>query len=597
MAELPVAKVRDEIDPDSDLGHMLFDDSPESSKKWIEHFLTVPTEQGQIVPMKLYPQQNRMLNDQSGRDVTVKGRQTRASSLIIARNVRRMTSGQLWGATAVVGAQDDQTTQGVFRKRIVHHIMNDLAHRGFEYKIRDNENETVIEGLENRFVWVSGEQRTMTRGFAAQIIHYSEFAHWKDSALELLGGSIPAVPPTPFGNVDLESTPRGETGAFFDYAMNKSRPLNPDGLWAVHLYPWWLEPRYRVGDDPYTGCDIVLTHSELVERRLTFVPTMREAELMAGHNFTNTSLNFEQILWRRFRKAEMDTTPTPFLQEYPEDLDSCWLGVQGKFFDTPDGIDHLEYYRDNRRQPVRMIESLPYRGDMVTFFGANLAIWEYPDQNDTYVLGFDAAGGGIGVDSDWSVAYVMSVRKEKVVARLRLQASPKVFAAMLAAFATYYKSAMISGERSHHGAMVFEELRDLQYRNIYYYVDPFKPLSKNERLQPGVYPTAENRQKMLERFKTGITNHAIESFCPDLVREMNNFTWQKFQNRMKAQAMDIGGGHDDCIFAAANTWFVIDKARNRLAAHQAEEITVRGPLGIVSRRTADLPRSQQLWLT
>lgn len=594
MAEekLPPASNLAEIDPNSTMGRLLFEESPSAIRDWIEHFLSVPNELGQVVPFKLFPQQYRILEDEQGRDIIVKGRQTRCSTILMARNLRPLVTGQVWGATFIVGAQDDATT-AVFRKRFQHHIYNDLAQKGFKLDIKvDNPKEIVFGDFDNRIAFVSGEQRTMSRGYAAQAIHFSEFAHWKDTALELLGGALPAVPAAPFGRVVLESTPKGEQGAFYEYSM-AAKPLTPTSLWTVHLYPWWLEPRYTVTANPTLGCDIVLPPRELGELILNFTPTSQEQDMMTNHGLTQ-----EQILWRRFKKEEQDRTQAPFLQEYPEDLDTCWLGVQGKFFDTPDGIDHLEFYRQARRQPVKLYDKLTYKGDEVSFFGSNLGIWEFPDAQDTYVGGFDTAGGGLGKDSDWSVCYIYSVRKEKIVARLRVQASPKHFAAMLCALGTYYHSATFNGESDARGKMVFEEMRDLGYNNIYYYVDPMKGLSKTQQALPGTVPSQQNRQMLLEKLKTGITSHAIESFCPELVREMNVFTWQKFKDRMRAAAIDIAGQHDDCIFAAGYGWMIIDKVRQRIQRNQREfpeEIIVSGPLGQVTRKTGPMEQSQKLW--
>lgn len=579
-AALPAEKITQEVDPASDVGRLLLEDSPEAEMDWIEQFLTVPSELGQIVPMRLYPQQRRMLLEGTGRDVTIKGRQTRASSLIMARNVRAMTSGQLWGATCLVGAQDDQTTENGFRQRIRHHILRDLANRGFAFNIeKDNPNELVIGGLENRFIFVSGNQTTISRGYAVHRMHLSEFAHWKDVAAELLGGAIPAVPAPPFGRIDLESTPKGEQGEFWERAM-AAQPLKPNSLWTAHLYQWWLEPRYRVSNDPLSGCDIVVPASTLVHLINDFSPSEHEGRLM--HTY---GLSTEQILWRRYKKEELDATPTPFLQEYPEDMDTCWLGVQGRFFDTNDGVDHLEAYRDARQPPVKTLEKLLYRGAEVSFHGGNLALWEFPNDTDSYCVSFDAAGGGIGKDSDWTVAYVWNANKEKIVARLRIQASPKQFAPMLAALGFFFKNAMITGERSHHGAIVFEELRELGYSNIYYHVDPLKGLMKGQRLEPGIYPTEKLRQQVLEKFKAGVVSHAITSFCPELTREMNTFTWQKVQQRLKAMA-DTAGMHDDCIMAAAHGWYIIDKVRRnvRNTRGREDDIIETGALGRVIRR-------------
>jgi hypothetical protein len=552
----PAERLREEIDPDSDEGRILFGSAPEDFKDWAETYLTIQNEGGQVVRVRLFPQQFKMKQDETGKDVIVKGRQTRASSMKMMDNVRDMTNGSLWGAHCVVGAQDDKTTEE-FRQRIRHHILNDLAKK-FDLKVHtDNKDELIVAGLENKFVFVSGEQKTMTRGYAAQRVHLSEFAHWSEKAGELVGGLIPAVGPG--GKITMESTPKGEVGAFYNYARDaKGMSSDPRALWTVHLYPWWLEPRYRVAPVADRGFDMPLDPDLYNEYVRQFQPDEHEARLMAEHG-----LDINQILWRQIRKPEQDRSGVPFLQEYPEDLDTCWLGLEGKFFDTPDGADNLHYYRTLRHDPARWFDKLTYRGNEVPLYN-KLAIWESPDINDTYVAGFDTAGGGTSSDSDWSVLYIASVKKEKIVARLRIQATPTAFAAMVAAVCTYYGEALINGEASHHGREVFRALHELQYRNLYYYVDPMKGLKKGQKLEAGMYPTVETRQQILNKFRTAIVGTALQSHCVDLVREMQVFTWQKVQGRLKAMALDTVGNNDDCIFAAAYMWWIIDKARKRL---------------------------------
>ena len=47
MALMPIEKAVTELDPASDEARLLFDESPEATMDWIEHFLTVPNELGQ----------------------------------------------------------------------------------------------------------------------------------------------------------------------------------------------------------------------------------------------------------------------------------------------------------------------------------------------------------------------------------------------------------------------------------------------------------------------------------------------------------------------------------------------------------------------
>ena len=591
-AAMPLARLREEADPESALYRLWLDETPAATHEWIEKYLTVANERGQIVKMKLFPQQIKMLYDETGRDVTIKGRQTRASTLKLARRFRRFVTGQVWGANCLVAAESDPTT-ALFREKMQHWV-TDLKRHNLELQIGlDNADEMVIKEFENRFVWGSGEQKVLGRGYAIQEAHLSEFAHWQAAAISHMGSLLPAVPGAPVGRVDIESTPKGETGAFWKYATS-ARPHNPHDLWTVHLYPWWLEPRYRVTDDPLSGCDILLPHTEYVELTRSFRPSDYEAQLMALN-----SLDVDRILWRRIKKVEQDKTPHPFLQEFPESEDTCFIGEQGKFFDTPDGIDHLEYYRSIKRQPLKLMESLRYNGAEISFYGPNFGIWEFPDPARQYLVWADCAGGGLGDDADWTVIYVYDIFKEKIVARLRLQCSPKVAAAMGCAIGSYYNTAWLGAERSHHGDTFLRELRDLAYGRVYYHSDPFSPLKAGESPKPGMYPTPTNRQKSLESFKSAVVMHAIEFYCPELVREMSGFTWTKVQEKLKASAQDKGGLHDDCVMAAAEGYYVVSLLRMRLARtrqRKEEEIIVTGRNGLVIRRLPQGARELKPWL-
>ena len=108
-----------------------------------------------------------------------------------------------------------------------------------------------------------------------------------------------------------------------------------------------------------------------------------------------------------------------------------------------------------------------------------------------------------------------------------------------------------------------------------------------------------NRQRMLEDFKIGIITHALQSHCSELVKEMGIFTWQKFQERMKASAQK--NQHDDCVMAAAGGYYVLQFVRTRVQRHERrrqEEVLVVGRNGLVLRReqAGQTPRSQKLWL-
>ncbi len=558
VAALPAASAHKELDPDGPQYRLLFDPSPEATRDWIETFLTIPNERGQIVRFKLFPQQWQMLQEHTGRDVTVKGRQTRASSLIIARNVRRLTTG--FGLNALVMFQDDQTTE-LARARIKHHI-RDLQSNGLAVELfRDNEEEIVIgENMQNRVIFGSGEERVAGRGFTGHIAHLSEVAHWKpETAAALLGGITPGVPGPPHGWFDLESTPNGAEGPFYDYAADAQDVGDVMQSWRLHFYSWWLEPRYRCGttDD----CDFRVTHQQLEGLLHSFDPSPRERHLL------DRGLSLEQLLWRRWRERDLLKTGLPFLQEYVEDLESCFVTGTENFFSSPDGRDHLAYYRDSCREPATRMDSLPYRDSPVSFYGPNLSIWEYPDPKNLYVAFLDCAEGGQGKDHDYTALSVVNLRTLRHAATLRLKAAPSECGVMACAVATFYNRALLAGERGNYGTSALERIRDLNYPNVYYHTD----LRNNKAPEPWFYTTHQIRDEILRVFREAVFEHTFVTGDTVLVGEMGTFDWAKVSGQVTRKARARRARHDDMVISAAGAVYVATRRQVYFKAHEEDQ--------------------------
>jgi hypothetical protein len=173
----------------------------------------------------------------------------------------------------------DKTTTTHFRLRIKHHLA-DLARHGWEYKLDlDNDDELVIAGLENHYIFGSGQQAVAGRAYTGNIIHLSELSHWpnQEMARKLIGDITPGVPGFPHGQFDIESTPNGAEDVFYDYVQG-AKPIDVNSRWTNHFYPWYIEPRYKVG---YTSdCDELITKDEYIQALRDFVPTPDERALM-----------------------------------------------------------------------------------------------------------------------------------------------------------------------------------------------------------------------------------------------------------------------------------------------------------------------------
>ncbi len=805
---------------DENVKRLFFGEEPQDEIDWIESFLTIDSEKGTVVDFKLYPQQIKMAHNKTGRDLTVKGRQTRASSYILAKNLRRMFTN--WGLKCLVMTQDDQTT-ATFRARIQHHL-KDLAQKGFPCEYSDSKDELVFKETECRYMWGSGQERTAGRaycvtpetrvltgdlrwvpagelavgeeilgfdeeprpyrgegrpvrcykqayvtaterrrlpvyeieletgetlratdehrwlveptsrngaswrrtdelakahfpqyllrylptweyrhdwdagllsgafdadgsisrgdgssplarftqyqnpflaqvqaslsaygfwhafregkgtsepqynvvvqggyaetlrflgsirparllknwkrldlshrmlsriqkvlvksvryvgeqevvalssssqtyfaeGFASHntghIVHLSEFAHWpQEQAKDLIGGITPSVPGPPAGWMDIESTPNGAEGKFYDMVLD-SKLYNPQSRWSTHFYPWWLEPRYRSGTTP--GCDILYPEAEWETLLQNYRPTAEEEALV-----DLAQLDVGQVLWRRVRKSEQDKTNAPFLQEYVETLDGCFLTASGSYFATPDGINHLEQYRQTIKPPKEIVESVP--GSSVGFSGAGLHVWQRPQFGTPYAVWVDCAGGGLEASADYTAIVVMDTAHMFIAARLCIKAAPHEVAPMAVAIAQYYNKALLGGERDAFGLTCVQKIQEIGYRNLWYFIEPGQAMSIHKAVeQPWGHPT-QMRQHILNALRAKVFSGLFHTSDGWGVQQMGAFTWSKVAQKRYGLKEAGKGQKDDLVMAYAGLCYIAPIASSR---YNTKQRVTTGPI-------------------
>ena len=587
-------------DFDSDTARIFFGKEPQDEIDFIQSLLTIDNEQGNVVPFHLYPQQKLMAHNKTGRDITVKGRQTRASSYILAKNVRRMVTGA--GLKCLTMTQDDQTT-ATFRARVRHHL-RDLKQQGWEFKVGlDNDDELVLEDTECRWIWGSGQERTAGRAYSAHLAHLSELAHWpQDNAVRLLGGIQPSVPGSPYGWFDIESTPNGAEGAFYD-KVSDSKTFDVMSQWTTHFYPWWLEPRYRSGTT--SNCDISYPEGQWQDLLQSFVPTREEEELMEEYE-----LDVGQIIWRRVKKKEQDKTDAPFLQEYVETLDGCFLTAGGNYFASLDGINHLKQYRETIAPPKEIVESLP--GVSIQFPMPHFHIWQRPQMGTAYAVWVDCAGGGLDDGADYSAVVVMDVDNMFIAARLAVKVAPTELAPMAIAIARYYNNALLGGERDALGATCVAKIQEIGYKNLWYFLEPGKQLDiKKGIIDPWGHPT-QIRQLILPALRETVFAGRFHLADEWGVRQMGAFTWIKTAQKRESLKAAGKGQKDDLVMCYGGLCYIANDARARYNAQaggrkthtyrgaptpvRQDEIITVGVNGLVINRETQGASAPRPWL-
>jgi hypothetical protein len=431
----------------------------------------------ELVPFIPNRAQRHLMGNLTGRDIILKARRLGFSTLIRAMHESKAMTKTAGLATL---AHDSKTTSTL--RRMSRTMWQNLPSNLKPNRSADNANTTIYENT-NSFVIIQPATADGGRGEGLTDIHGSEVAMWK-YAKETLAGIMQAVPIG--GNVILESTPRGASGWFYDTCMEA---LDGNSIWTLHFYEWWWDADYQIPLDD--GEILDYTDDELL--------------LITKHN-----LSPEQIKWRRYKIKEI---PHTFLQEYPEDVHSCFLTSGNSFFGS---IDHA--------------------------FTAPLDI-KHNDEH-RYVAGLD-----FGQSNDFTVMIVIDTFTSQQVDMLRVNKLQwGDIRHQVKQMYNKWDVSLLIAEKNSIGSVNIEELRK-DGLNV-------KPFNTTARSKPALIQTL-----YAGLHEQGLT---LQADSP-LKHELQNFISK--QTPSGAWAYEgANGSHDDCVIALALAWFAVVRGQNTIGA-------------------------------
>jgi hypothetical protein len=387
--------------------------------------------------------------------------------------------------TAVIMAHEQDSIKKLFRiaKRAYQYLdpeMKPALDRGGGSKY-----EMYFPEINSR-VYCDLESRSDT----IQYLHVSEAAFIKDP--DKLKATLQAVPLD--GRVVLESTPNGMGNYFYDLWNDSEQP------YSKLFFPWFIFPEYKIKTDSlqYTS-----EESEFIEK------TRKHYKI---------DVTRHQMAFRRFKQRELGKL---FLQEYPEDDDSCFLS-------SGQAVMDLFVVKARLKGLAPPIEQDDY-----------VKIFKRFDRSRTYVLGADCAEG---VGGDFSVATLFDAKSREQVAILRGQLKPKAFAESIDDLCKRYRTAgrvppLVAVERNNHGHAVLLELNEhIHYPNLYH---------REDDSQPGWVTDKVTRPIMIDTLIEGVDHSTI--LLNDSVTLSECLTLVNDNGKIQAAT----GKHDDCIVASA----------------------------------------------
>lgn len=266
----------------------------------IDKHLHIVDKSDTLIPYKPNRIQKDLEDKLTGRDLIVKYRQGGVTTFFVARNFKKAITQRARIGTM---AHDDETTQKVRR-------MADVFWKNLPDDIRparglDNASTTTYKNTGSEItIATAGNTAAGRGGTYGGGFHGTEVAYWKDAKTTLTGilQGVPLQAP-----IALESTTNGAQGHFFELCMEA---LRGEGVWTIHFYPWWWEDNYRLSYEAY------LTLKP--QAPLQPEPYTQEEQLLINKH----GLDAQQIYWRRYKQSELGEK---FLQEYPEDVLTCFL--------------------------------------------------------------------------------------------------------------------------------------------------------------------------------------------------------------------------------------------------------------------------------
>ena len=442
--------------------------------EWCERNLRIQTMSGMLVPLRMNAIQRKMhealevaVAEGRTRHLIVKPRQTGMSTYIQARLFRQIIS---MPCRAAILAHDDLTTQKMRR-------MHKLYYQHYpNAPIQSQDNARIVSypHTNSELMMVTAGNSNAGVGGTYNIVHGTEVARWKDAGA-IVSGLLQGVPPD--GLVIFESTPCGAQGYFYDRCMEA---LDGDSIWTLHFYPWWHDPRYRLA-----------VNSPL---RLT----EEEQALVDKHGLDDT-----QIAWRRMKRKEL---PHTFIQEYPEDVVTCFITSGESYFGDIESV----YITPGGAEPMR---------------------------GHRYVAGLD-----FGQKDDYTVLIVLDRETHEMVDMLRIRRmSWQEMRARIIHVTRKWNNCPVIGERNSIGEPNLEELWGAGVS-----ITPFTTTSKSktEIVQALYYALHEGGLRMWGK--------------PEVKKEFRQFSATQLPSG--AWRYEAARGHDDIVIAAALAWHGIHYA-------------------------------------
>jgi hypothetical protein len=282
-----------------------------SDREWrLNNLYTVDTKDGRIVPFRINPAQQRLLESAHRRNIIPKARQLGFTTFILLLMLDACLFNSNTRCAVIAHERDSANELFEVKVRRVYERLPDWLRAAVPAR-KDREGQ--LDFANGSQIRVTTSARSGTVQWLLVSEHGKICARYPKKAKEIRTGALPAAND---GVVFIESTGEGPDGDFYEWCMAARRradlgqQLSPLDL-KLHFFPWWDDENYRL-DPRFVTIDD--------EQARYFDDLAKDG----------VTLDAEQ---RAFYCKTRETLRDDMLREYPSTFDEVFkTAIEGAFF-------------------------------------------------------------------------------------------------------------------------------------------------------------------------------------------------------------------------------------------------------------------------
>lgn len=521
-------------------------------RQWyIENFLKIRDKRAQIVPFKLNPAQQIVMNmikedDAKGipkRYIVLKARQMGLSTLFEALIFHDTANNE--NKNALIIAHEESASGNLFNmSKLYYEYLPDLIRPmkkysngkvlSFESPETDERLKAENPGLRSKISIATAGAGEVGRSSTIHSLHVSELAFFPDPKTTMLG-LLQAVPDQPNTLVVLESTANGVGDYFHEMWQKATRGENE---FTPVFLPWFIDPLYtrafrtEAEKDQFID-EINVTNIDMSGNEVHTY----EYDLMMKHGLT-----LEQLNWRRYTMAnKCQGDEELFMQEYPSTPEEAFISSGRPKF----SIKALKKYQTITKEPKRGYLTNDPNGDIMFIEDPKgyVSIWKQPEADSYYCIGADVAEGL--VLGDYSCATVGDSETFDIVAMWHGHIDPDLYGLELIKLARYYNDAYLGVENNNHGLTTLSTIKKNEYWNLFF-SKSYDKISDTMTQKLGWTTSVRTKPYMIDKLAEFVREMYLGIYSDEIISEM--FTYVIEDNgKTNAQV----GCHDDTVMSTA----------------------------------------------